>query len=131
MEVLKKPFYVLLGLCVGLSAGYYVNTVSALTLSEKNLIKQEQQYAQKYTGSYFPVYEGPIKIFTYEKLCKGFYTVEDNGVDITYTGFGDLADEYTYKEKSNQVDTIIISTTTPEKNEKPLDSTIPTTSPNI
>jgi len=130
MEVLKKPLYALLGLCVGLSTGYYVNTVSALTLSEKTLIKAEQEYADKFTGFYYPVYDGPIKVFTYEKLCKGFYTVEDNGVDITYTGFGDLADQYTFKQKSYKVDTTLLSTTTPDKNENnkdiPLSSTTPT-----
>lgn len=88
----------------------------ALTQIEKDIIQSDQESAMKYTGMYQPVYNDLVQVFTYETICKGFYTVEDNGVSIKYTGFGELADQYTYT-----VDKVVkseISTSTPIKDEK-------------
>jgi len=88
----------------------------ALTVTEKAIIESDQESAMKYTGMYQPVYNDLVQVFTYETICKGFYTVEDNGVSIKYTGFGELADQYTYT-----VDKVIkskVSTSTPIQDEK-------------
>lgn len=114
----KNLFYAIIGFTLAIST----SSVLALTSVETNSIMDEQLYAQKYTGTYQPVYEGPVKVFTYETICKGFYTIEDNGVEIKYTGFGDLADEYTFSEPSlSKVDSLQVSTSTPI-DEKLIDS---------
>lgn len=74
----------------------------ALTSAESNLVLQDQKAALKFTGSYQPVYDQLVNVYTYEGICKGYYTVEDNGIDVIYTGFGDLADQYTFKTPSDR-----------------------------
>jgi hypothetical protein len=73
----------------------------ALTTAESQIIESEQKSALRFTGSYQPVYDQLVDVYTYETICKGYYTVEDNGIDIVYTGFGDLADQYTYSRPSH------------------------------
>ena len=115
--LLSRNFWLGIGIGFFIASALTVAIPShALTTSEKNIIESDQESAMKYTGSYQPVYNELVQVFTYETICKGFYTVEDNGVTITYTGFGELADQYTYT-----VDKLIksdISTTTPIKDEK-------------
>jgi len=85
----------------------------ALTSIEADIIQADQESAMKYTGTFQPVYNDLVQVFTYETICKGFYTVEDNGVTINYTGFGELADEYTYTIEKPIVNKV--ASTTDEK----------------
>jgi len=112
-----KVFYTFIGVMLAVS----LTPVLALTTTETKTISTEQEYALKYTGMYQPVYDQPVKIYTYETLCKGYYTLEDNGLEIKYTGFGDLADDYTYTITKPVVDTLKASST-PPLNEKILDT---------
>lgn len=89
----KSFFYGIIGFTLAVS----LSSVYALTASEEAVVLDEQNYALKYTGSFQPVYDNKdYQVFTYETLCKGFYVVEDNGDSVRFTGFGDLADDYTY-----------------------------------
>lgn len=101
--------------------------VLAVTSTEKALIQEEQTQASKYTGSYQPVYDKPIQVFTYETICKGYYTVEKTADSIIYTGYGDLKDQYTHTEKLPQtkVEALVATTTNPidEKTIDPVDTT--------
>jgi len=95
---------------VGFVCSIPVTSAFALTLTESKVIADYQEAAFSITGSFEPVYDDKLSVFTYEKLCKGYYTVEDNGVTVTYTGFGDLADNYTYEESSQKVDSVATTT---------------------
>jgi len=99
-----------------------VNVSYGLTVLEKNEIISFQESAQKLTGDFASVYDDLVQVFTYETVCTGFYAVEDNGVTIKYTGFGDLKDEYTYTIDKSVVDSIASST--PIKDEKIIIDTI-------
>jgi len=110
--IVRNVSYLLLGFILGGSLFAVYGSVFALTTTERNDIVSVQESALKFTGTYQPVYDDPYtKVFTYEKLCKGFYTVEDNGTIIKYTGFGDLADEYTYEIDSINIKSDLSTTT--------------------
>jgi len=119
----RNVSYILLGFVLGGSLLAVGSSISALTLSERDSVISEQESALKFTGTYQPVYDDLVKVYTYESLCKGFYTIEDNGVTIKYTGFGDLADQYTYETESTTIQKDTISTTTPDKPIEPLPDT--------
>jgi len=107
-----KLAYVFLGVFLAIS----ITSISyALTSTERQEVVSEQLTAIKFTGTYQPIYDGLVQVYTYETICKGFYTVEDNGTIIRYTGFGDLADQYTYESPSPALDKISIASTTDEK----------------
>lgn len=64
----------------------------AVTLDEK------QQQALEKTGKYYyDVSNKNFTINTYETVCKGYYTREETEGRVIYTGYGDLAKEYTYE----------------------------------
>jgi len=107
----RNYFYLTIAFVVGLSLSAVITSVNALTLSEEKIIVDDQLSAIKYTGMYQPVYDALVQVYTYEKICKGFYTVEDNGIIRSYTGFGDLADQYTYNEPTYKIIEPIASST--------------------
>lgn len=122
----RNATYVFLGIVLGVSLAIVLNTTHALTTTERDSVVDAQDYALKFTGSYQPIYDDPYyKVFTYEKICKGFYVVEDNGTTVRLTGFGDLKDDYTYTYTHPVVENIINPTSTPPKNEIPVDIVIP------
>jgi len=109
-----KTLYVFLGLIIGVSSSLVLNYVDAsffTGLSSVEII-EEQQDALKYTGNYVSDVTDPnTQVHTYEAPCKGFYIIEKTDTDIVSTGFGDLAEQYTYTEKITYVDTQISSST--------------------
>jgi len=109
-----KIFYSIIGVTFGVSMAIVLNSVNAgYDLSD---VLQEQVYAEKYTGEYQPVYEKDYQVYTYETICKGFYIVQDDGVTLTATGFGDLAEQYSYSTDTLKVDLQDkIASTTDEK----------------
>jgi len=106
--VVRNTFYLFLGLVLGLSFALILNT----SYAQFSDIIQEQVYAEKYTGSYQPVYETDFQVFTYETLCKGFYIITDDGVEKTVTGYGDLAELYTYTQPTEKVDLSLVKAST-------------------
>lgn len=100
----------------------------ALTSVESDFVMQDQKAALKFTGSYQPVYDQLVNVYTYEGICKGYYTVEDNGVDVVYTGFGDLANQYTFKTPSNRKISDTKPTTTKDAD---IDLSVDTSTENI
>jgi hypothetical protein len=89
----EKFLYFSIGffLC-SLLAGYIAN---AQTITVSDL--QDQYYKQHRV--YFSDHsDKDYTINTYEQVCKGYYTVERTYDKLIYTGYGDLADEYTYTE---------------------------------
>jgi len=110
--LIRNLFYAFIALIVGGSLSAVGSSVYALTTTERNDIIDKQSAALEFTGSYQPVYDDLVKVFTYETLCKGFYAVEDNGTIIKYTGFGDLAENYTYETESPYYKQDIVATST-------------------
>jgi len=94
--LLSPKFY------TGLVLGFYVGSMSLLSYAgflytESTLLEQDQVRVQGLTGAYFADYSQPdYKIFTYEKVCKGFGTIEVVGDQEIYTGYGDASEEFTY-----------------------------------
>jgi len=86
------------------------SSVFALTSFETDEIVDYQKAALSLTGKYEPVYDDKLSVFTYEKLCKGYYTVEKVGDYTVYTGFGELADNYTYEIYTPKVDPVASTT---------------------
>lgn len=63
----------------------------------QNIIENDQEVVLKRTGQYFTDVSNPqFTVNTYERSCKGYYTIEETDDEIIYTGYGDLANEYTY-----------------------------------
>jgi len=113
--LLSRHFWV--GIAIGFSLASVFGTVAfALTSAEADLIFEEQNDIKKQTGRYETVISPELQVFTYEKLCKGFYVIEDNGIRITQTGFGDLAEEYTLTKETEKQKLSVASTT----NEEPI-----------
>jgi len=103
--------------CTGLVANDFVSTAFAYTFGEPTLIEQDQEFAKKLTGDYFSDISDPnFQVFTYEKVCKGFYTVEKSGDTIITTGYGDAADDYTSTERIVKIP-YVASSTDPIKTE--------------
>lgn len=114
--LIRNLSYIFVGLFVGFSIAVIFSTVeaqyfdSSLSISD---IVSDQERALKFTGMYIPDVSDPKRtINTYETICKGFYIIEDQGDTLVYTGFGDLAEQYTFKEEKPKVDINIISTST-------------------
>jgi len=110
--------HILIGVFIGIVSSISLNYVYALTVTEKQLILEEQSYAQKYTGDFYTDTTNPeLQIHTYETLCKGFYILEDDGITRSFTGYGDLADDYTYSIEVSSIKTELATTS---KNEIPI-----------
>ena len=122
--IMRNIFYITLGIIMGSSLTVVLNSVDAQVklsdLSTLDLI-DEQNYALKYTGMYVSdVSDSKYTVNTYETLCKGFYTVKDTGDSYIYTGYGDLADLYTYTLKHDPVVMVDLSVSSSTINEVPL-----------
>lgn len=105
MNVIKTffgfVFLVFVGFALGLFIGGYL-----VAFVDASSLENDQKVYYKETGKYF--YDTKNKgyqVFTYEELCRGFYTVEEKKDKIVYTGYGDLADKFTY-ETDIPVDTL-------------------------
>jgi hypothetical protein len=63
-------------------------------------IEQEQAAFYKENGRYFSdTRQKDFEIHTYESVCKGYILVDKTQEDkIVYTGYGSLADEFTYEK---------------------------------
>jgi len=122
--IVRNYFYAFIALIIGGSLSAVGTSVYALTTTERNDIIDKQSAALEFTGTYQPVYDDLVKVFTYETICKGFYTVEDNGVTIKYTGFGDLASDYTYETDSTTSKDSIATTTDKLPVSEPLPSSL-------
>jgi len=98
MRVLQIIAYSAIGFFIALML-FGIAQVFALTVTEENYILEEQADALKWTGEYYTDVSNPdLQVHTYTTLCKGFVVIEQTGSKIISTGFGDLADEYTYVE---------------------------------
>ncbi len=65
--------------------------------AQTNFIVEEEAYFNTY-GTYFSdVDTDGLGVHTYEKICRGFFLVEKTPEAFIYTGYGDLADKYTYE----------------------------------
>jgi len=109
MGRIQKIFYIVVGMVLVVPLA---SVFSALTTTELSLIETEQEYAEKYTGGYYPdMVSKELQIHTYETICKGFYIRHETPNEVEYIGYGDLKDQYTYTEqKPPQTD---ISSTSP------------------
>lgn len=77
---------------------YYLDAHAAL--------KIDYPYSEYEPGEYIDEY---TQFFTYESICSGYYLVDySNKNKIKYTGYGDLAEKYTYTLDAN----IVASSTT-------------------
>lgn len=73
-----------------------VTFVFALSLSEKQLIETEQNAYFQRTGTYFQDKGTEVKVHTYKGICEGYVIEEETPTQIISTGYGLLADDYTY-----------------------------------
>lgn len=119
--LLSPKFY------AGIGVGLYLGSFGAVTnihslfgiaqayiYNEPTKLEEDQEAVKRVTGEYFSDVSSPdYKIFTYEKLCKGFYTVETVGDEIIYTGYGDSPEEFTYTTQIEKKS--YVATSTPEQ----------------
>lgn len=106
MRVIQVIAYSTLGFFIALML-FGIAQVFALSLTEQNYILEEQADALRWTGEYYTDVSDPdLQVHTYTTLCRGFVVIEQTGSKIISTGFGDLADEYTYVEDKPIVDSI-------------------------
>jgi len=120
-----KFLYVFCGTVLGVSLAVIFSAYPTQAQTAVSLI-EEQEYSKKFTGEYFTDVSDPdFTINTYETVCKGYYTIEDNVTSFIYKGYGDLADEYTYTLEKPQVELTASSTPkeTPIYEEIPLSTT--------
>jgi len=110
MRVIQIIAYSTLGFFIALML-FGIAQVFALSVTEENYILEEQADALKWTGEYYTDVSDPdLQVHTYTKLCKGFVVIEQTGSKIISTGFGDLAEEYTYVEDKPIVDSVATTT---------------------
>jgi len=112
MTTSRSLLFGVLGLLVGSLIAIYANA----SLLDPLNIQDEQELAKKLTGMYVSdVSDKNFQIHTYETLVKGYYTVEDTGDSLRYTGYGLLADQYTYTTYYTPADKSDAPTTTPKE----------------
>jgi len=88
-----KYLYFTFGFVFSLIAVTAINEVYA----QVTLLEQEQLEYREKNGTFFSdVDNTDYQIFTYEKLCSGFYEVIQTKNSVEYIGYGDLSKEYTY-----------------------------------
>jgi len=105
----------------------------ALSTTELNDISTDQELINTLTGKYEPITDKKSKyqVHTYETLCTGYIIIEDQGDTINYYGYGDLADQFTYKKSIDKKDTAssTVSTATTTNDKTPKSSTSSSTIP--
>jgi hypothetical protein len=86
---LKLSIYFLLGVNISL-------LFNVLFVEAGGKFKIPEEYQNIEAGSYIDEY---TQLFTYETICSGYYIVDRSNANKTkYTGYGPLADKYTYEE---------------------------------
>lgn len=105
--VLSKHFY------TGIAIGFVLATLLSIAQAQSIIETDQAQYLKQH-GEYFVDVTNPtFKINTYEKTCKGYFTVMETPTTYVYTGYGDLKDEFTYEIQKDPIKSRIASTTKP------------------
>jgi len=125
------PLSTLFGFLLGITM---IDIVYGITSTEITLLQTEQEYALKYTGTFYSdTTDSSFSVNTYETICTGYYVIEETATEIIYTGFGDLKEQYTFKK--TKTPEIYVASSTPKDKQTEilvpmLDNTPTSTIPN-
>lgn len=90
--MLGKTLFFLLGSLTSFGFSIY-----ALSFSDEMAIVEKQATLKEFTGEFQPDLKDPnLQVHTYTAPCTGFVIIEDTSTQTIHTGYGDLANEYTY-----------------------------------
>lgn len=92
----RKLVYIEISFIVGFIFGLFFYHYMVLPDYVNAQVKQRSDIEEKYNIDIDV--NGKQRTYTYETLCTGYYTVDETGDKIVYTGHGDLSEKYTYEE---------------------------------